>query len=101
MDSSIPLSTKQNMSPIQSRTALRYALSREMAILYGVVLVGYVVTLFGGWFAVRRVIWGGGFRFVAEILTPALFAIGFVIILAGLIGIAYKLIADATRYSGR
>lgn len=87
------------MATIQSREALQYALSREMAILYGVVLAGYVSSLFGGWFAVRRVVWVGGLRFLAQILAPILLALGFVAILAGLIGIGYKVIGDATRRS--
>ena len=86
------------MTTIQSREALEYAVSREMAILYGVVLAGYVVSLFGGWFAIRRFA-GGGFGFVAGLLAPVLFALGFVAILAGLIGIGYKVIADASRRS--
>ena len=94
-----PLPTSRNMSTIQTREALKYALSWEMALLYVVVLAGYVVTLIGGWFAVRRVVWGGGFRVVAQILAPVLFALGFVGILAGLIGIGYKVIADATHRS--
>lgn len=69
-----------------------------MAILYVVILAGYIVNLVGSWFYVRRFV-GGGAGVLARLLAVVLFALGSVAILIGLIGIGYKVIADATKHS--
>ena len=72
-----------------------YALSREMAILYAVVLGGYVAMILGGWFAADWAARGGGAGFLGQLLAAGFFLVGFVAVLGGLIGFVYKVIADA------
>ncbi|WP_256287905.1 hypothetical protein [Halobellus inordinatus] len=83
------------MSTVSARDALQYALGREMAVLYAVVLAGYVALLLGGWFASNWAIRGGGAGFVGQLLAAVVFLVGFVAVLGGLIGLVYKVIADA------
>lgn len=83
------------MATVRSREALAYALSREMTALYAVVLGGYVAMLLGGWFAASWAVRGGGSGLVGQLLATAFFLVGFVAVLAGLIGFVYKVIADA------
>lgn len=83
------------MATVSPREALGYALSREMAILYAVVLAGYVGVLFGGWIATSWGVRGGGAGLLGRLLGAALFLAGFVAVLGGLIGFVYKVIADA------
>lgn len=83
------------MATVSPREALGYALSREMAILYGVVLAGYVGMLLGAWIGTGWAVRGGGGGFVGQILSAVLFLGGVVAVLAGLVGIVYKVIADA------
>ena len=85
------------MAAVSPREALKYALSREMALLYAVVLAGYVAMILGGWFASSWALRGGGAGFVGQILAAALFLAGIVAVLGGLIGFVYKVIADANR----
>lgn len=85
------------MTTVTPREALKYALSREMAILYGVVLGGYIALLAGGWLAANWAIRGGGAGFVGQLVAAVLFLLGFVAILGGLIGFVYKMIADANH----
>ncbi|MFC6871839.1 hypothetical protein [Halobellus marinus] len=85
------------MSAVTAREALAYALSRELAILYAVVLGGYVALLFAGWFASGLALRGGGGGFLGQLLAAGLFLVGFVAVLGGLIGFVYKVIADANR----
>jgi hypothetical protein len=83
------------MATISARGALAYALDREMAVLYGVVLAGYVGLILGGWFGANWALRGGGAGFLGQLLAVALFLAGFVAVLGGLIGLVYKVIADA------
>lgn len=83
------------MATVSSREALAYALSREMAILYAVVVFGYVAILLGGFFASSGAIRGGGAGLARQLLAAILFLVGFVGVLGGLIGFVYKVIADA------
>lgn len=83
------------MATVSPREALGYALSREMALLYGVVLAGYVSMIVGAWIGADWAMRGGGGGFVGQVLSAALFLGGVVAVLAGLIGIVYKVIADA------
>lgn len=85
------------MTTVTPREALAYALSREMAILYGVVLVGYIAILLGGWFAAEWAIRGGGAGLIGQLLSASFFLLGFVAVLGGLIGFIYKVIADANH----
>ena len=66
-----------------------------MAVLYAVVLAGYVALLLGGWFASNWAIRGGDAGFVGQLLAAIVFLVGFVAVLGGLIGFVYKVIADA------
>lgn len=83
------------MATVNSRDALAYALSRDMAILYAVVVVGYVAIILGGFFVSSGAIRGGGAGLVRQLLAAILFLVGFVGVLGGFIGIIYKVIADA------
>lgn len=83
------------MATITPREALKYALSREMAILYAVVIAGYVAILLGSFLATSGAIRGGGAGLVRQLLAAILFLVGFVSVLGGLIGFVYKVIADA------
>lgn len=85
------------MATVQPREALKYALSREMALLYGVLLTGYVAILLGGWFSARWAIRGGGAGVIGQLLAVGLFLLGFVAVLGGFIGFVYKVIADANH----
>lgn len=83
------------MATVKPREALAYALSREMAILYAVVLTGYLAFLLGGFFWSSAAIRGGGAGVVRQVLAVILFLAGFVGVLGGFIGFIYKVIADA------
>lgn len=83
------------MATVSTREALSYALSREMALLYAVVIAGYVGIILSGWFAANWAIRGGSAAIVGQLLAAVFFLIGFVAILGGLIGFVYKVIADA------
>ncbi|WP_232688235.1 hypothetical protein [Halobacterium zhouii] len=83
------------METVTPREALAYALSREMAVLYVVVLGGYVAMLLGGWFAADWAVRGGGGGLVGQLLAAVFFLAGFTAVLGGLIGFVYKVIADA------
>ncbi|MFB6252760.1 MAG: hypothetical protein ABEI27_13940 [Halobellus sp.] len=65
--------------------------SRDGA-LYVVIGVGYFGFLTGMWFASGLALRGGDGGFVGSVLAG-----GFVILLGGRIGLAYKIIADADR----
>lgn len=83
------------MATVGPREALGYALSREMALLYGVVLAGYIGMILGAWIGASWAMRGGGGGFVGQILSAVLFLGGLVAVLAGIIGLVYKVIADA------
>jgi hypothetical protein len=85
------------MATVSSREALSYALSREMAILYAVVIIGYIAIILGGFFASSGAVRGGGAGLVRQVLAAILFLVGFVGVLGGLIGFVYKIIADANH----
>lgn len=68
-----------------------------MAIPYGVVIGGYVALLFGAWFGAKWAARGGGAGLIGQLLAAALFLLGSLAILAGLIGFVYKIIADANH----
>jgi hypothetical protein len=89
------------MTAVTPREALAYALGREMAILYAVVLAGYVAMLLGGWFASGWAVRGGGAGLVGRLLAAVFFLAGFVAVLGGLIGFVYKVIADANEVARR
>lgn len=88
------------MPAVSPREALGYALSRGMAILYVVVIAGYVSMLLGAWIGADWALRGGGGGFVGQVLSATLFLGGLVAVLAGLIGIVYKVIADANTVAG-
>jgi hypothetical protein len=85
------------MATVRPREALAYALGREMAVLYAVVVGGYVGLILGAWFGANWALRGGGAGLVGQLLAAALFLGGFVAILAGLVGLVYKVIADANH----
>ena len=83
------------MATVSPREALAYALGREMAILYAVVLAGYVAMILGGWFGSSWALRGGGAGLVGQLLAAVSFLAGLVAVLGGSIGFVYKVIADA------
>lgn len=83
------------MATVRPREALAYALGREMAVLYAVVVAGYVGILLGAWFGANWAVRGGGGGILGQLLAAALLLAGFVAVLGGLIGFVYKVIADA------
>ena len=83
------------MATVSATDALAYALSREMAVLYAVVVGGYVGLILGAWFGANWALRGGGAGLLGQLLAAALFLAGFVAVLGGLIGFVYKVIADA------
>lgn len=83
------------MATVSSREAIAYAFSRDMAILYGFVLAGYVAIFVGSFLATSGAIRGGGAGFIRELLAIILIIAGFVGVLGGVIGFVYKIIADA------
>lgn len=85
------------MARVNARDALRYALSRDMAILYVVVIGGYLAVLFGAWFGANWATRGGGAGLIGQLLAAVLFLLGFLAVLAGFIGFVYKIIADANH----
>lgn len=85
------------MATVQPREALTYALSRDMAILYGIVLAGYIAILLGGWLWANWAFRGGGAGVIGQLLAAGIFLLGFVTVLSGLIGFIYKVIADANH----
>lgn len=88
------------MGAVTPRDALGYALGREMAILYGVVLAGYVAMVLGAGFATGLALRGGGGGLVGQILATVLFLAGFVAAFGGVVGFLYKVIADANAVAG-
>ncbi|WP_144901976.1 hypothetical protein [Halobellus captivus] len=89
------------MTAITAKQALAYALGREMILLYAVVLVGYVATLLGGWFASGWALRGGGGGTVGQLLAAVFLLAGIVAALGGLVGVVYKVIADANEVAQR
>ncbi len=85
------------MAPVHAREALAYAVSWDMAVLYGVVLVGYIAMLLGGWIGATWALRGGGAGILGQLLAAICFLVGFVAVLAGLVGFLYKVVADATH----
>lgn len=88
------------MGTVTPRDALGYALGREMAILYGVVLAGYVAMLLGAAFATGLAVRGGGGGLVGQVLAAVFLLGGFVAAFGGVVGFLYKVIADANAVAG-
>ena len=83
------------MSSVQTREAFWYALSREMLLLYGLFLIGYLFLILGAWFSVELAWRGGGAGLIGQLIAALLFLVGFITVLGSLVGFAYKVIADA------
>jgi hypothetical protein len=81
------------MAVVTAREALRYVASREMALLYAVVIVG--VLLLGLGVEAFRLGRGSNLFFLADVLRVLFVVAGTVLVYGGLIGILYKVIADA------
>lgn len=76
------------MSDISAREALRYATGDDMLKLYGVLVVGWMLTFLGE--SVARSAANSGVTVLA--LIGAL--VGIVAVLSGIVAIAYKVLAD-------
>lgn len=85
----------EGVTTVQSREALAYAFTREMLVLYGVVVTGYAASLSAGWFWTNWAVRGGGAGVVGQALAVVLLLAGAVAALGGLVGLVYKVIADA------
>lgn len=66
-----------------------------MLLLYLVVGAGYLAVLAGGWFGANWAVRGGGAGFLGRILAAVLLLVGFVTVLGGIVGLVYKVVADA------
>ncbi|MFQ3275024.1 MAG: hypothetical protein ACI9LV_000508 [Candidatus Nanohaloarchaea archaeon] len=73
--------------------ALKYALSREILKLFGVIVAGWVMIAAGVYMSADP--WR--FRFILyRILEPVLYLGGTLVFYAGLVAMIYKVISDAT-----
>lgn len=81
------------MEVVTAREALRYVVSREMALLYAVVIVGVLALGLG----VEAFLLGRGSNLflLADVLQTLFLVVGTVLVYGGTIGIIYKIIADA------
>jgi hypothetical protein len=82
------------MAVVTAREALRYAISREMALLYAVVIVGALLIGLGVG-TLPRPRRGGNLFLLFDILEVLLVVGGTVLVYGGFVAIAYKLVADA------
>lgn len=89
------------MATVSPRDALGYALGREMAVLYAVVVGGWLGMILGSWSAADWALRGGGAGFLGQLVAAVLLLVGFVAVLGGLIGFVYKVIADANDVARR
>jgi hypothetical protein len=87
------------MAVVTAREALRYVVSREMAVLYAVVIVGSLLLGLG----VRPFFLGprSNLFLVADLLRVLFVVAGTVLVYGGLIAILYKLVADANARATR
>ena len=85
------------MTAVEPRDAFAYALSRGMLTLYGVVLLGYVALVVGGWLGASWGVRGGGGGLIGQFLGALFVVAGFVAVLGGLVALVYKVIADANE----
>lgn len=83
------------MAEITPREAVSYALSPGMLSLYALYVVGYLLFGVAGWLIVEWA-WRGGLGNLAQLLAILLNLAGILIIIGATIGLAYKVIADAT-----
>lgn len=83
------------MSVVTPRDALGYALSRELFALYCVVVLGYLAVALGAWVGLEWAWRCGGAGAVGQLLGLALSAAGFLAVLGAVVGLLYKVIADA------
>ena len=78
------------MEPVDAEEALTYAVSREMVLIYLVILVGGLLQLFGS-----RLFLPGLLPFqVRRLLAFVFTVVGFVAAFVGSVALLYKLIAD-------
>ncbi|MFA1610379.1 hypothetical protein [Halobellus rubicundus] len=89
------------MATVSPREALGYALGREMILLYLVVGVGYLALLAGGWAGANWAVRGGGAGVLGRVVAVGLLLAGFVTVLGGVVGLVYKVVADATAAARR
>lgn len=79
------------MSFLTAREALTYAVSREMVVIYVVVLAGLLLQVFG-----TTLFLGGPFpSTLTRLLRFVLTTVGFVVTFVGTVALLFKLISDA------
>ena len=79
------------MEPVDAEEALMYAVSREMVLIYLVILVGGLLQLFGS-----RLFLPGLLPFqVRRLLAFVFTVVGFVAAFVGSVALLYKLVADS------
>lgn len=81
------------MAVVTAREALRYAVSREMALLYAVVILGVLLFALGA--ESLRFGRGSNLFLLADALRVVFVVAGTVLVYGGFVAIAYKLVADA------
>jgi hypothetical protein len=81
------------MAVVTAREALRYVVSREMALLYAVVIVGTLCLGLG--VEAFRLGRGSNLFLLADVLRTLFLVVGTVLVYGGTIGLLYKLVADA------
>ena len=84
-------------SDVRARDAIAYAANTEFLVLFGVLLIGWIVTTIGTWIytAPGRVM-PEGFRIVLGVPVTLL---GATIVFLGCIAVGYKLLRDGTNTS--
>lgn len=87
------------MEKTDARKALKYAVSREMLKLYGVLLLADITLLAGTWTGFNWMQRGGTAGLIGQVLTTVLVISGIVLGVVGLVAFIYKVLADADRES--
>lgn len=85
------------MSEIKAREALKYALSRELLKLYGLLLLADLSVISGAWISANWAMRGGTAGIIGQIFGPALLLIGFILGVVGIVAFIYKVLTDANR----
>lgn len=85
------------MPNVEAKEAIKYAFSSEMLKLYGLILAADVALIIGLFLRSTWAARGGTSGLIGQVLGIILLLIGLLAGVAGLVGLIYKIIADATR----